>query len=214
MATCPLCHAPAHTHRRRGCSLPGAVSVGKGHECPTCGSSELLPRVLWGWWGWATHPQAATAGLAGGKRLSSAPSRSAWPCRRLGAVWCLHEHPDGAGSARVRMGPTVTGAGRAAWGGGCWQRRVAAPGLSRCRDPWPRAGCSPHCVPSEHPGPGGVRPWGQGGARGTPTTSTPHPPLQRHACGVCSRSSHPAMAQPVPLLVQCPLANRRGTESP
>lgn len=227
METCLLCCAPVLSHRWRRCSLPRAlpwaVSMGKGHRCPIP-TSKPLPRV-------PCCRQGGTAGLTEGKQLGHCgchcPPRLmlcslsvclAVPqagCHAQGRVPWLHEYPAGSGSAQVWMGPTAHGAVRAAWGGGHWQRWADAPGLSLCRAPGPSPGCTPQCVPRECPGPSGVRPWGQGvqGAPPLPARCNPHT-VQRHTCVVFSRSSRPTVAQPVPLLVQCPPANRRGTESP
>lgn len=183
---------------------PESPAAGKGHGCPTP-TSKLLPRVLCSWRGWATHPQAAIAGLARGKRSAFCPPRlmlcslSACSavlragCHAQGRLRCLHEYPDGSGRTQVWMGPMVAVAVRVVWGGGHWQRLADAPGISFCRvtiAPGPRLGCALHCVPRECSGPGRVRPWEQGVRRAHPSpprcahtpTHTHSPSAEAHFC--------------------------------
>lgn len=202
-------------------ALPQALSVRKGHGCPTHASAPLL-RVPCSQRSWATHTQAVTAGLAGRKQLGhrsrhclprlmlcslSACSAVPWAgYHAQGRVQCLHNYPDGAGTAPVLMGFMVTGAVRAAWGGGCCQRWTDAPG--------PSPSCALHCVPGSLQDLVDGDPGGRGSKRHPRHQHAATPPQRGTLVLFFSRGSCPTMAQPVPLLMQCPPANRRGTKSP
>lgn len=95
----------------------------------------------------------------------------------------------------------------------CCMGRWALAEVGRC--PRAKSGLCPAMCPQGVPRTWESETLGTGGARGTPITTTPEPPPRAEAhVVVFGRGSHPAVAQPVPLLVQCFLANHRGTESP